>query len=108
MCECNIAEIILKLKAMKRLKKLSLLSNEQLAKIKGGVVEDFGDVSLLRANLNDRRNCYCSGLGDNTNKANKCDCTNGPCGGSLLILQLQYSLTLEGISSMIFLPNLRL
>ena len=47
---------------MKRLKKLSLLSNEQLAKIKGGVVEDFGDVSLLRANLNDRRNCYCSGL----------------------------------------------
>ena len=61
---------------MKRLKKLSLLSNEQLAKIKGG------DVSLLRANLNDRRNCYCSGLGDNTNKANKCDCTNGPCGGS--------------------------
>ena len=82
MCECNIAEIILKLKAMKRLKKLSLLSNEQLAKIKGGVVEHFGDVSLLRANLNDRRNCYCSGLGDNTNKANKCDCTNGPCGGS--------------------------
>lgn len=52
MCECNIAEIILKLKAMKRLKKLSLLSNEQLAKIKGGVVEDFGGISLLGDDIN--------------------------------------------------------
>lgn len=32
LCECNIAEIILKLKAMKRLKKLSLLSNEPTRK----------------------------------------------------------------------------
>lgn len=34
LCECNIAEIILKLKAMKRLKKLSLLSNDNSQKLK--------------------------------------------------------------------------
>ena len=79
MCECNIAEIILKLKAMKRLKKLSLLSNEQLAKIKGGVVEDFGGISLMGDDINTQRKCRCTGLGNNDNQASECYCSDAGC-----------------------------
>ena len=79
LCECNIAEIILKLKATKRLKKLSLLSNEQLAKIKGGVVEDFGGISLLGDDINTQRKCRCTGLGNNDNQASECYCSDAGC-----------------------------
>lgn len=65
---------------MEKFKKFSLLNNDQLAKIKGGIVENSGGISLFGADENDRRKCSCSGAGDNHNGANRCYCTDGPCG----------------------------
>lgn len=61
---------------MEKFKKFSLLNNDQLAKIKGGVVVE-GGISLFGADDNQDKGCSCSGAGDNHNAAKDCYCTDG-------------------------------
>ena len=60
---------------MKAIEKLNLLADEQLNQVKGGM-ESLDLPTLYGIDRNSKKNCTCSGSGDNLNSATGCHCTD--------------------------------
>lgn len=60
---------------MNAIKKLNALSNEELQGVRGGAFSQNGLI-LYSSDNNNRKECNCTGPGDNNNDAAKCQCSD--------------------------------
>lgn len=60
---------------MNAIKKLNALSDEMLQSVRGGVIPP-NDLKLFSSDNNNRKECNCTGPGDNNNDAAKCQCSD--------------------------------
>lgn len=72
---------------MNAIKKLNALSNEELQGVRGGAVSQNG-LNLYSSDNNNRKECNCTGPGDNNNDAAKCQCSDASgCSGKIMHIQ---------------------
>ncbi|MEG1916972.1 MAG: hypothetical protein RR061_09880 [Muribaculaceae bacterium] len=64
---------------MKTLEKLNQLDNKALQEVKGGVIENDSPLVLYGSDINGKKECKCTGTGDNKNDAAKCTCSDTGC-----------------------------
>lgn len=64
---------------MKAIEKLNALDNEMLQNIREGFLPPNDDFVFYGTDVNSKKECNCTGTGDNRNNVAKCTCSDEGC-----------------------------